>query len=226
MTNWMEHSDGLANDAKSDWAVVLPPQVFASVILWLRAALPPPVVDKPGEWLARDRVAMAAVASLAPVSAAEVRLAAQFVAADAYGMDCLRLAQAFRSEPEVARQCAAQALAMMRQSQSAMRTLLRVQAVRGRMSGSAARQAEWVEHVAVSLMGEALAAAPAVVPAAARRAATALDVRNVRQMSDAEIEAVLSSVETMTGLDGLAAPAASWMAGEPLLPASSHLGRR
>ena len=134
---------------------MLPREVFAEVIVLLRAALPPPVVDRPGEWARRDRVAMAAVQ---PATAAEGRLAAQFVAADAYAMDCLRLANAKRREPEQARKCAAQAAAMMRESKSALRVLLRLQAVRRAMSADevAASRAEWAEHAAVGLMAEVL----------------------------------------------------------------------
>ncbi len=200
----MEHSNGPAGDVKTDWAMVLPPQVFGAVILVLRAVLPPPVVDEPGEWLARDQVAMAAVASLAPATAAEGRLAAQFVAADAYGMDCLRLAQLFRLEPDVARRCAAQAMAMMRQSQGAMRMLLRLQAVRRAVAADpvAVRQADWVEHAAVNLMAEALAAAPAVALAAEPREATASDVLELERMSDEEIMTSLTRVETTARLHG------------------------
>ncbi len=65
----MEHSNGLADDPipdaptpgdlTPDWASLPPPQVFGAVILVLRAGLPPPVVDTPGEWRARDQEATA-----------------------------------------------------------------------------------------------------------------------------------------------------------------------
>ena len=220
----MEPSNGLAGDVKPDWAMVLPPLVFGAVMLGLRAALPPPEVDEPGEWLARDQVAMAAVGSLAPATAAEARLAAQFVAADAYAMDCLRLAQLFRSEPDVARKCAAQAMAMMRESKSALRALLRLQAIRRAVAGdpAAVRQADWVEHAAVNLMAEALAAAVRIVPLPS----AAGIVPDYARMSDGEIEALKTRAETTAGFDGMVVPAAWRLGGDPLLPASSHKGRR
>ena len=154
----MDRLNNASADASADWACLLPREVFGEVILILRAGLPPPELDEPEVWAGRDRVAMAAVASLAPATAAEGRLAAQFVAADAYGMDCFRLAQVSRREPDVARKCAAQAMAMMRESKSALGMLLRVQAVRRKVAESelAAKQADWVERAAMDLMAEAM----------------------------------------------------------------------
>ena len=97
------------DDPQPDWARLLPREAFHEIVLILRAALPPPLIDDPAEWARRDNAAMATVASLQPANAAEGRLAAQFVAADAYAMDCLRLAQLRRREPDIARKCAAQA---------------------------------------------------------------------------------------------------------------------
>ena len=206
----MESLHETPGDVKPDWASLLPPVVFGAVILVLRAALPPPAVDAPGDWMGRDQVAMAAVASLAPATAAEGRLAAQFVAADAYGMDCLRLAQLFGSEPDVARRCAAQAMAMMRQSQSAMRMLLRLQAARRAVAAdpAAVRQADRVEHAAVALMAEALAASPVVAGRVMEGVEiTASDVRELERASDDEISSLITRAETAVGFRGVVLPA-------------------
>jgi hypothetical protein len=53
---------------------------------------PPPPGDDPEAIARRDRDAIAQVASLLPATAAEARLAARFVAADARAHECLRLA--------------------------------------------------------------------------------------------------------------------------------------
>ncbi len=146
-----------------DWARLLPRDAFTEIILILRGALPPPGLDDPDEmtwqdWARRDRAAMAAVAALLPENAAEGRLAARFVVADAWSLDCLRLARERRHEPDVARKCTAQALSLMRESNSALRLLLRLQAARRRIEKDAAAsgRAAWVEHAAVGSMGEAL----------------------------------------------------------------------
>ncbi len=118
---------------------------------------------------------MAGVASLRPETAAEGRLAAQFVAADAWAMDCLRLAGERRLEFEVARKCRAQAMSMMREGKSALRALQRLQAARRAVDGdeAAANRAAWAEHGALRMMAEALAPAPAAsAPASAVPAAT------------------------------------------------------
>ncbi len=110
---------------------------------------------------------MAAVAALLPVTAAEGRLAAQFVAADAWAMDCLRLAQVKRREPDLAHKCRAQAMSLMREGKSSLRLLQRLQAAREKIEAdaAAAERAAWVEHSAVGMMEEALPPAPEV-PAA------------------------------------------------------------
>ena len=146
-----------------NWARLLPRDAFAEIILILRGALPPPGLDDPDamtpqDWARRDRAAMAAVAALQPENAAEGRLAARFVVADAWSLDCLRLARERRREPDIAQKCTAQALSLMREGNSALRLLLRLQAARQAMAKNAAsmERAAWVEHCAVGSMGEAL----------------------------------------------------------------------
>ena len=178
-------------DPQPDWASLLPREAFCEIILVLRAALPLPEGELPADWARRDRAAMAAVASLRPANAAEGRLAAQFVAADAYAMDCLRLAQIRRTETDVARQCAAQAASLMRESKSALRMLLRLQAVRGAIEADEAKaeRAAWTEHSVLRMMEPAMAPVPAA-PAAPK------NLRKFRPVSESTIISVKTRLET------------------------------
>ncbi len=154
----MDTSHNLPPDPQPDWALLLPREAFHQIVFTLRRALPPPVSDDPAELVRRDRAAMAAVASLLPETAAEGRLAAQFVAADAWAMDCLRLAGERKREFEVARKCRAQATSLMREAKGALRALQGLQAARRKIAGDedAAGRAAWAEHAAVGLMAEGM----------------------------------------------------------------------
>ena len=149
--------------AEPNWARLLPRDAFAEIILVLRGGLPPPGLEDPDamtpqDWARRDRAAMAAVAALLPENAAEGRLAARFVVADAWSLDCLRLARERRHEPDIAQKCKAQAMSLMRESNRAMSLLLRLQAARRLIETDAADadRAAWVEHSARVTMGQAL----------------------------------------------------------------------
>ena len=185
-------------DPHPDWALLLPREVFFEIVVLLRAGLPSPVLNAPDEWVRRDRVAMAAVGALQPATAAEARLAAQFVAVDAWAMDCLRLAEAQRHEPKLLRRCLAEARSMMREGRSTLRVLLRMQAVRRAVAKDepTATAAAWVEHAVVGMMAEALESAPAkpakVVPAAS--AAGSIPI--IGQHSSGEIDARKTRAET------------------------------
>ena len=100
-----------------------------------------------------------AVRALLPENAAEGRMAAQIVAAEAWSMDCMRLAEARRREPTIADKCRAQAMGMMREAKSATRTLLRMQAARRAIEAdpAAAERAEWIEHGVGRMMQAGLA---------------------------------------------------------------------
>jgi hypothetical protein len=105
-----------------------------------------------------------------PDNAAEADLGAQFVAASEQWKDCLRLAQEPETTPAWAMKCRTQATSMMRQANSALRLLLRMQNTRRKLEADdAARdRLAWTEHCALGLMTEALAPAPpAAEPAAA-----------------------------------------------------------
>jgi hypothetical protein len=163
-----------------DLTLQLPRDLYHQIVHTLRTALPPPATDTPqaagsdpGQALARrDNAAIAEVASLLPANAEEVTLAAQFVAASAQALDCLRLAREHAADLWLVLKCSAQAAAMMRQARSARSLLLQVQATRQKREadGVAAGKAAWIEHCAVGLMAGALGrdppAEPPPVPAA------------------------------------------------------------
>ena len=162
----MQNSPDVSDDPQPDLALTLPRDVFYEVMRVLRGALPRPEVDEPGGWARRDRAALAAVAGLLPETAAEARLAAQFVVADAYSLDSLRQAQVHWQLPNRSRLCTAQATSMMRECKSAMRLLLQMQALRGLLAeknAAACERAAWVEHAAARMMAAALE--PALAPA-------------------------------------------------------------
>jgi hypothetical protein len=130
----------------------------------LHTSLPPPPGDDPETIARRDRDAIAQVASLLPVTAAEARLAARFVAADARAHECLRLAGLYPTDVAQVLKCHAQAATMWRQSDSALRALQRMQAARCKRDTdpAAASQAAWTEHCAQGFIADALHGGPAV----------------------------------------------------------------
>jgi hypothetical protein len=119
---------------------------YHHLIHMLGASLPPPVPDARYQ---RNQAAIAQIAALCPANAAEAGLAAQFVAASAQAMDCLRLSHDPATPPTVTLKCNAQAALMMRQAQGAMRTLLLAQAARRKTN---ADEAAWTEHMAGQMM--------------------------------------------------------------------------
>ena len=165
----MEKFQSSSAEPQPDLAQSLPRDAFYENVRVLRGALPPPDRDAPEDWERRDRAAMAAVAALLPVNAAEARLAALFVKAEAWAGDCLRLAVERRREMNVAHKCRAQALSLMREAKSAWRLLLKAQAERREMEKdeAASDRAAWVEHSAVAMMREGLVGAAAGVGDAA-----------------------------------------------------------
>ena len=199
-------------DVQPDWARLLPREAFQRFLFALRGALPPPVSDDPADEVRRDRAAMAAVAALLPVTAAEGRLAAQFVAADAWAMDCLRLAQVKRREPDLAHKCRAQAMSLMREGKSSLRLLQRLQAAREKIEAdaAAAKRAAWVEHGAVGMMEEALPPAPEA-PAAPVPAGGSGAVPIFRPVSQHAMGPRETRVETIPRRD----PPSTWTAGVP-----------
>jgi hypothetical protein len=93
--------------------------------------LPPPAEDTPGARAVRDQRAVTAVAHLLPENVAEAEVAALIVAAPVNARDALRCGAAHAgADPAAVRRCRAQAASMMRQADSGLRTLLRLQAER------------------------------------------------------------------------------------------------
>ena len=163
----MENFQDFSADAPSDWAQALPREVFREVIRVLRGSMPVPGVDAAEEWGRQDRAAMTAVAALRPENAAEGQLAAQFVLAEAWAADCLRLAGERRRETAIAMKCKAQALSFMREAKSAWRLLMKAQAERKALEKDpeAWSRAEWAEHAALGMMREGLAEEEAMAEA-------------------------------------------------------------
>ncbi len=114
----------------------LPPSAVRQALQAVTARLPLPVIDAPEERAARDEVIIAA-AALGPANAFEAMLAVQVIAAHVHAMDCLRLAVQPNQQPEEVRRCRAHAIALLRQMQSALRTLQRMQAARGKVDAAA-----------------------------------------------------------------------------------------
>ena len=146
----------------------LPGEAYYHLIRMLRLALPPPPTDSAEALLRRDHAAIARIAGLCPADAAEADVAAQFVAAAEQWKECLRLAQEPETTREWAAKCRAQAAGMMRQSNSALRLLLRLQDARRKLEAdnAACGRLAWIEHVAAALMAEALSAQAAPAHAA------------------------------------------------------------
>jgi hypothetical protein len=145
-----------------DLTLQLPRAVYYQVIHTLRGSLPPPVSDTPEDLAHRDNAAIARVACLLPANGDEANLAATYVGAQAYAMDCLRLARRYSGDPNFILKCTAQAASMMREARATRSLLLRVQAARQKREadGAALGKAEWIEHCAIGLMAQALPDAP------------------------------------------------------------------
>jgi hypothetical protein len=108
----------------------LPPLLAREIAAKIRRGLPPPHEDTPASVEARDALAFATVAALQPGNALEALLAVRVVIADAHALDSLAAANESRADAPAALRCRNWSLAMMRQTQQAMRLLLRAQAER------------------------------------------------------------------------------------------------
>jgi hypothetical protein len=113
-----------------DFTLQLTRDMYYQLVHTLRGSLPPPVTNSPEDEIRRDNAAISKVASLLPANGEEADLAAQFVAASAQALDCLRLAREHPADTPRILKCTAQAANMMRQSRGARSLLLRVQADR------------------------------------------------------------------------------------------------
>jgi hypothetical protein len=146
-----------------DLTLQLPRDIYYQIVHTLRGALPPPLTDTADDLARRDNAAIGAVACLLPANAEEADLAAQFVAANAQAMECLRLARVHAADTSQVLRCTAQSANMMRQARGARSLLLRVQAARQKREANnvATDKAAWIEHCAIGLMAEALGRAQA-----------------------------------------------------------------
>jgi hypothetical protein len=153
-----------AQPQQSDPTLLLPRDAYWQVVQYLHVSLPPPTTDAPEDNARRIRAAIAEVASLLPATAAEATLAAQYVAANAQAMDCLREVREHAADPAFAMKCNAQSGYMMQQARGAIGTLQRMQDRRRKLEANttAANQATWTEHCAAALMLRALPDAPPV----------------------------------------------------------------
>jgi hypothetical protein len=115
----------------------------------------PPVPDQdPEARAACQKSAMDAVVALHPENAFETRLAVRIVATDAHAADALRAAALAAGDFEKVRQCRAQAASMARQSDAALRALLRIQTTREKQEAAIhpaamARAGYWFKEVSV-----------------------------------------------------------------------------
>jgi hypothetical protein len=144
-----------------DLTLQLPRDVYHQVIHTLRTAIPP-VTDAPEDLAHRDNAAIAMVASLLPANADETNLAAQYAAASAHAIECLRQAQEHRGNLTNFLKCEARADSMQRQARGFRTLLLRVQAERRKREtdNTATDRAAWTEYCAIGLMADALGRAP------------------------------------------------------------------
>lgn len=128
--------------------------------------LPPPPVDTPEAWLARDQAAIASVAGMLPVNADEADFAAQCVVARAQVEDIVRLLRVHADELTLTIKLNAQYIAMtqasaVRPRPSDPRQQARQQARHKRKQReSAANSDEWTRHIAAAQMRQPLAVKP------------------------------------------------------------------
>jgi hypothetical protein len=150
-------------------ALQLPADAYYHLIRTLNNTLPPPPSDSPEDLTRQYHSVIARIAALLPANAAEADIAGTYVIASEQWKDALRAIQQPDISPEKLRQSRAWANSMMRQAQSAIRLLQRMQAIRQKTEADnkACDGAAWTEHCAISLMAEALsprASQPAADP--------------------------------------------------------------
>jgi hypothetical protein len=139
----------------------LPAQIYYQLVHTLRATLPPPVTDSPEDIARRDYFAIARVAALHPATPVEADHAALQVAAVEQSKECMRLAEKPETPFVWAVKCRAQAIAMMRQAEVALRTLKRLRLEREAVESSNVRERfAQAERDTLSRMTEALSPPP------------------------------------------------------------------
>ena len=137
-------------------------RAFVHLTRELCRALPPPPTEH--EQQSRNEAAIAQVASLQPNSTAEFELAATAVCASFRARHCQVRADEPGQPSADALRWTGKADQMMRQAQSAMRSLLRVQALRQNREADprALDRGERAEHHMLALMTEAIGTQPPI----------------------------------------------------------------
>jgi len=159
-------------------------QLLAADIL--RGMLPPPANDTPEARAIRDRLALAYLGSLLPVGIAEIRVAANHIAAMEHASECMRQVGLHANDPVRVKQLHAQSASMGREARGYGAALQRMQAARNKRDSTPAGRetSAWTESCVLREMTEAMeglppeprpapppvAAAPAAAAAAARPA--------------------------------------------------------
>ena len=144
---------------------------YRETFAYLCSQLPPPPDGTPAEASAeRERRAMDAVVALTPMDAFEARLAARIVAMDDHAADSLRLAGLHPDDAMEIRRCRAQAASMARQSDAALRSLLRIQATREKQEAAMhpaalERAGYWFRDISVPAPPPPAAVEPEPAPA-------------------------------------------------------------
>jgi hypothetical protein len=157
--------DTNVNPEQIDLEYLLPRDAYRHLMYELHKSLPLTPNNTPEEESQRDHAAIAQVTCMIPANSTEATLAAQYVSANAQAMECQHLARDPKLTLEWVLKCHAQSASFMRQSQGALRLLLRVQAVREKREADNVRlnSANWTEHCAANLMAQVL---PNAQPAA------------------------------------------------------------
>ena len=127
-------------DPPTPRASQLPADAYRQLLRTLNLTLLAPPGESRDDRRRRDNAAIACIAALAPASDAEADLAAQFVVASEQWKHCLRLAQAPGTSLEQTVKWRTQAIKMMRQANSAIGLLLRLQAARRKGTGASEHQ--------------------------------------------------------------------------------------
>lgn len=129
-------------------------QLYYQLVYTLTDLLPPPLDGSPEALRTRNRAAIAKVASMLPVNANELDLAAQCTAARAQAEDILRLLRQNADDIALVIRLNAQYASMVKTSLSVHARLMRVQAVRQKREAieGAATEDAWTLHIAEKSM--------------------------------------------------------------------------
>ena len=144
-----------------DLTLILPSAIFRQKFNALQKLIAP-IADTPEAIEIRDHSIMAQLASLAPATADEITLAAQYITATAAADRCFALADQHADDFDRVMQASARGDSLMRQAIATRRLLDRVQIAREKRDADpiAAAKAAWTEHAAIRLMADALGRTP------------------------------------------------------------------